>query len=154
MGYKFEGPFKILNKGPYANDIEKRANAIGAWLPDMLSNENLMQATNWLLLDINGTAEGTKTAYGALLKCVKDHRERIVAFGAKTEANKGPLGRFLVEVLRCCNFATHSSATIASFRSLFADLGIGVTGQPQLCEDHATFANLDFDDSGNVVMEM
>lgn len=88
---------------------------------------------------------------------VKETAPKVLEFvgNAKTNqelvkqagTNKGDVAEFLVEALRCVNFAEHKSAYVAQFVKLIRDCGIPIDGDIDQCIKLATFGTLQYNTS-------
>ncbi|GLS25310.1 hypothetical protein [Marinibactrum halimedae] len=155
MPYKFDSKaLKILNNKIFGA-TEKKIGFISENFSDFLEDEAspvemLQDLAFWLISEVNQSDSDLKMCAQPLYELVKANLERLKALKA---TSKDVVALFLVEILRCYNFAKHDSNVVREFaRDIFPSLGYGVDGDVDYCIINATFGDLTYVD-GTVLMK-
>jgi hypothetical protein len=117
-------------------------------LPD-LSGEDYQQVALFLSVWVNTITDEVKAVAPLLQTFVNAKIEDIKT---ATQSDKDGVGEFLVESLRCVNFAYHNSDYVAEFIVLIKACGISIEGEPEQCTEHATFGVLQYNDKTHLVV--
>lgn len=148
MPYTFScKTLKCLNTR-YLLEIEPRIPVIVELFKLVLENDIevdsfLVDLTAWLANDVCQDAHKVKVCATPLLSSIQTSWKWL-----KGHKNIDIVACFLVEALRCYNFANHNSAAIREFIKLFKELRVTLVCDDRAVE-HATFSILSYD--GGVV---
>ncbi|MCF3948173.1 hypothetical protein [Acidiphilium iwatense] len=114
-----------------------------------LSPENYSELGLLLAIQVNINDHSVKSVWSNLYNFVQKYQEDI-----KTNAlnDKSAVAEFLVEALRCVNFACHNSDKIKYFITLIKGCGISIDGEPDQCMSLATFGTLQFNTTSKKIM--
>jgi len=152
-GEKF---FKMMVKTAHGDQAQLIRN-IDTNLADL--DDTAMQAdvmgrlARYLVEHVNTDNAAITKCVGAALDLVKTHRDLLTKLAAKGgDDARDQVGWFLVEALRCTNFAKHDAGKIRYFKEVMEEAGLTIAGNPDKCIEFATFENLDYA-AGTVTME-
>lgn len=133
------------NKLEYLQGIFKQLEGIDQ---DFGLSEFYSELTNWFVTEANKQTVSNDVAQ--LLADIVDSNQTTLK--GQVKGHKNVIAEFLVEVLRCINFALHDKQKIILFIEIFQNLGISIGGQPDACVLYETFEDLRYDPDNQTVM--
>ncbi len=144
MPYNFSHKaLKMLNK-TQLQGIENRISYIDGVFKGVLDKAFdidgfLADLTSWLANDVCQSKVNVLVCAAPLFKLIEANWSQIKGGGSQDI-----VALFLVEALRCYNFANHDSKAIVAFIDIFKDLGVKVNCDKN-CVTLATFSDLSYD---------
>lgn len=148
--------FRIMVKTAKGDQAQLIRNIDGnlADLDDAEMQADVMgRLARYLAEQVNQNNSAVTKCVGAVLDLVRTHRDLLIKL-AKNGGNdaRDQVGWFLVEALRCTNFAKHDTGKIQYFIDMMKEAGLTISGDPDKCAKMATFENLDYT-AGTVKMD-